>query len=161
MRPWRLSSSAIGRALVSAQGFELVDEARYHRQALAPEFRIGGVEAEGRQQLLVPSRAAGLEHVEIFLGKAGLRALIDRVERVHEAIAEGIGIDIEGRMDEMRNIGPVAAILILEADCRAEALALDRHPNLADAIGGDLALPALVMEAALELDEGDLAHDRV
>src|SRR6185312_12840764 len=98
----------------------------------APEFRIGGIEPERREQLFMAPRAACLQHVEIFLREALLRALIDGVERIDEAIAERIGIDIEGRVDEVRNIGPVTAVFILEADRRAKALALHRHPDIAD-----------------------------
>src|ERR1700739_3781476 len=104
-----------------AQRLELVDKAGDHRQALVPEGRVGGVEPERREQLLMPLGTAGAQHIEILRGKARLRALIDRVERVHQAIAEGIGVDIERRMDEMWDVGPVPAILILEADRWSQA----------------------------------------
>ena len=38
---------------------ELVDQPLEQPQALGPEAGIGGIEAEGREQLLVPQRAAG------------------------------------------------------------------------------------------------------
>ena len=74
---------------------------------LAQKAGIGGIEAEGGQQLLVPLGAAGAQHVEILLGEALLRALVDGIERVHQAVAEGIGIDVERRVDEVRDVGPV------------------------------------------------------
>ena len=83
-----------------------------HRKAHLPEARIAGIEAEGRQQLLVPLGAAGLEHGEILLLEAALRLLVDRVERVHQAVAEGIGVDIERRMDEVRDVGPEGLVAL-------------------------------------------------
>src|SRR5437763_1906993 len=116
---------------------------------------IGGVEPERREQLLVAQRAAGPQHREILLGETRRRALIDGIERVHQAIAERIGVDVERRMDEMRNIGPVVFVESIELDRRAETLALDVEPDLAEPVRGELALAPLVMDAALELDEGD------
>ena len=66
---------------------------------------IAGVEAEGREQLGMVLRAAGREHRQIALGEALVRALVDAVERIHQAIAERIGVDVERRMDEMADIG--------------------------------------------------------
>src|SRR5487761_1808054 len=116
----------------SAHFLQLVDEARDNAEALLPEFRVRGVETERRQQLLVPLRTAGAQHVEILLGEALLRALVDRIERVHQAIAERIGINVERRMDEVRDVGPVPPVLVLVADRRAEALLLHVEPDRAD-----------------------------
>ena len=43
---------------------EFIDEARNHVEALVPEGRVGGVEAERRQQFLVPLHAARAQHVQ-------------------------------------------------------------------------------------------------
>src|SRR5271155_2619732 len=94
----------------SAQLFELVDEAGDYRQASGPEGRIGGVEAERREQLAMPHGAARPQHFEIALGEALMRVLVDRVERVHQTIPESIGVDIEGGVNEMRDVGPVIAV---------------------------------------------------
>src|ERR1700746_2094073 len=115
----------------SAQRFELVDEAGDYRQSLGPEGRIGRIETEWREQLAMPHRAARPQHFEVALGEALMRVLVDRVERVHQAIAEGIGVDIERRMDEMRDVGPVMAVDAVETQCRAEALPLNSQPDLA------------------------------
>ena len=61
----------------------------------------------GREQLAVPLCAAGAQHVEIPLREALMRVLVDRIERVHQAIAEGIGVDVERRVDEVPDVGPV------------------------------------------------------
>src|SRR6266705_7132028 len=80
---------------------QLVDHARDHRQPAIPEFRVPGVEAKRFEQLGIMLGAAGGQHRKIALGKATLRILVHRVERVHEAIAERIGVDVEWRMDEV------------------------------------------------------------
>src|SRR5207244_3015881 len=92
---------------VSAQLFQLVDKAANHAEALRPEGRIARVKTERRQQFAVAQGAAGAQQVEIALGKASMRVLVDRVERVHQAIAERVGVDVELRVDEMRDVGPV------------------------------------------------------
>ena len=69
---------------------------------LIPEGGIGGVEAERRQQLLVALHAARLQHVEVLGLKVLLAGLVGGVERVHQAVAEGVGVDVERRMDEVR-----------------------------------------------------------
>src|SRR6185312_10446435 len=90
----------------SLHPLELVDEAADDAETLGPESGIGGVEAEGGQQLLVALGAAGAQHVQILLGEALLRALVDGVERVHEAVAEGVGVNVERRVDEVGDVGP-------------------------------------------------------
>ena len=60
--------------------------------------------------------AAGREHVEIALGEAGGRMLVDRVERIHHAVAERIGVDIERRMDEVRDVAPERLVAGLQLD---------------------------------------------
>src|SRR5260370_6293540 len=115
----------------SAQPCERVDEAGEYRQALGPEGGVGGVEAERREQLAMPHRAARAQHFEIALRDPLMGVRVDRVERVHQAIAESISVDIERRMDEMRDVGPVMAVDAVETQCRAEALPLDPQPDLA------------------------------
>ena len=90
-------------------------------------------EAERRQQLLVPLGAAGTQHVEILLREAGLGLLIGRVQRVHQAIAERIGVDVERHMDEVRDIGPIGRVAgaVRQVDAVAQRLALGRQPDLA------------------------------
>src|SRR5579872_6792514 len=105
----------------STHPFELVDEPGDHRQTLLPEAGIAGIEAEGGEKLAMAPGAAGAEHVEIFGGKTLIRPLIDGIKRVHQAIAESIGVDVEGRMDEMRDVAPVVTIFLIEADRRSEA----------------------------------------
>src|SRR5260370_25731946 len=106
----------------SAQPFELVDEAGDYRQAFGPEGGVGGIEAERGEQLAMPHRAARPQHFEIALGEPLMRVLVDRVERVHQAIAESISVDIERRMDEMRDVGPVMAVEPVETPCPADGL---------------------------------------
>src|SRR5437867_925782 len=64
---------------------ELVDEAADHAEAAGPEGGVGGVESERRQEFAMAQRPAGFEHGEVALGEAGAGALIDGIERVHQA----------------------------------------------------------------------------
>src|SRR3984893_3970209 len=68
------------------QSLQLPDHALDHAQPLLPEGGIAGVEAERGEQFRMMLGAAGREHLEVALGKALGRALVDRVERVHQAI---------------------------------------------------------------------------
>ena len=142
-------------------GFEFDDHTLDHREADLPEFRIAGIEAEGRQQLGVMLRAACRQQREILVDETIVRPLVDAVERVHQAIAECVGVDVERRMDEVRDVGPERFIAGSEADRRAKAFILHRHPQFAEFVGRQLAVPPLQMNLALERIEGDLAHDRV
>ena len=118
-----------------------------------PFFQNAGSDASspnGASSSLCRLRAAGAQHVEIFLRETLMRALKDRVERVHQAIAERIGIDIERRVDEVRDVGPEHAVFVLEAERGPEAFALHLEPDLADPLGRQLAGAALVVDAGLE-----------
>src|SRR3954467_6665197 len=96
----KVSSRASGNSrLPSAHRFQLVDHTGDDAQAAVPELWILGIEPERPQQFGILLGAAGGEHVEIALGKAFGRVLVDGVERVHETIAECIGVDVERRMD--------------------------------------------------------------
>src|SRR5438552_5035302 len=100
-------------ATPSTHPFQLVDHARYHRQPAFPELGILGVEAEWLEQFGIVLGAAGSQHRQIALGEAARGMFVDRVKRVHQAIAKRIGIDVERRMNEVRDIHP--EILITRA----------------------------------------------
>ena len=85
----------------------------------------------GLQQIAMPQRAAGAQHLEVLVLKSGVALAVDLIERVHQAIAERIGVDVERRVDEVRDVGPEVPVLVVEAEHRAEALALHREPDLA------------------------------
>jgi hypothetical protein len=87
----------------------------------------------------VPLGPAGAQHGEILGLKTGMAGLKHRIERVHQTISKCIGIDIERRMDEMRNISPEYVIIGRELECRSQALDLHLPPDLADPRGHDLA----------------------
>ncbi len=61
----------------------------------------------------------------------------------------------------MRDIGPEDPVVVVEVECRAEALALNVEPDFAQALDRKLALAALGMDPCLELVEGDLPHHGV
>src|SRR5690606_4579379 len=77
---------------------QFLDHGPDHRKPLVPELRVAGIKAERGQELLVMLGAAGLQHVEILGLELRQSLLVDRIERVHEPVAEGIGIDVEGRV---------------------------------------------------------------
>src|ERR1700733_13675354 len=90
---------ATSEALYSVHSFQLVDHAADDRQSAVPEFRIFRIQSERLEQLGIMLGAAGGEHPEVALGEAGLGVFVDRIERVHQAIAERVVVDIERRMD--------------------------------------------------------------
>src|SRR6266545_3049726 len=94
--------------------------------------------------------AACLEHCKILLLEALLALAIAGIKRVHQAVAEGIGIDVERRVDEMRDIAPEGLIARTEVDCRSEAFGLHLEPDLAEPIGCKLAVLARRVDFALE-----------
>ena len=61
----------------------------------------------------------------------------------------------------MRDVGPEGLVAGPEIDRGTEALALHLHPDLAEPLGGQLAVAPLGVDLALECVERDLAHDRV
>ena len=64
-------------------------------------------------------------------------------------------------MDKVRDVGPVGLVVLVEAQGRSQAFGLGREPDLAEFLGGQLALAAPVVYPALELVHGDLSHHRV
>src|SRR5690606_676806 len=147
-RTWRAHNNSYSSHLVHL--LQLVDHAFDDREALGPEAGIGRIETKRRQQLRVMLRAAGLEHVEVLLDETWMRFLIEPIERVHEAIAERVGIDVEWRMDEVRDVRPENFIAGLQLDGRPEALALHGHPQLGEIIRGQLTLATRLVHLALE-----------
>src|SRR5579883_2490232 len=114
---------------VSIERFQLSNHPLDHAKPALPELGIAGVEAERLEQFGMMLGAPGRQHGEIALGKAIGGVLVDRIEGVHQTVAERIGIDIERRMDEMRDIDPERLIARLQLDRRAERFArrLVRH----------------------------------
>src|SRR5262249_33094424 len=132
------------------QPLQLDDHALDHAEPALPERGGAGIKTERRQQLGVVFSAAGGKHGEIALGKTFGRPLVDGIKRVHQAIAEGIGVNVEWAVHEVRDIGPEGLIAGLELDRGTEALLLYLQPEHAEALGGELAAPAFGMDLALE-----------
>src|SRR5436309_545139 len=95
---------------------QLVDQVLDDRQPALPEGGVARIEAEGLEQLGVMLGSAGREHFEIARRKSLFGAFVNRVQRIHEAIAERVGVDVERRMDEMRDVGPEGLVARLELD---------------------------------------------
>src|SRR4029079_10727688 len=121
---------------ISVQRLQLTDHALDHAEAALPEGRVAGIQPERSQELGVMLGAAGCEHRQIALGKAVCRPLVDRVQRIDQAIAEGIGVDIKRRVHEVRDVGPEGLVTGLELDRRAEALVLHLEPERVETVGG-------------------------
>src|SRR5215831_15718278 len=100
--------------------------------------------------------AAGSEHFEIALGEPFRRPLIDRVERVHQAVAEGVGVNVERGVHKVRNIGPERLVAALELDCFSETLALYLEPERVETLDGEFAAAAFRVDVTLERIERNL-----
>src|SRR3954447_20719648 len=98
---------------------QIVDKAANHAQSLVPEGRIGSVQPEGGQQFTVPLSAAGRQHLQVPLRESIGRVLVDRVQGIDQAVAEGIGVDVERRVNEVGDVGPVVPVSLVEAERRA------------------------------------------
>src|SRR5689334_7373453 len=85
---------------------QLVDEASNYIQPPLPKFRIGRIQPERRQQLLMPLAAPRTQHVEVLCLESRMPALKHGIQRVHQTIPERIGINVERRVDEVRHIRP-------------------------------------------------------
>src|SRR5438874_9066016 len=59
---------------------------------------------------------------------------------LHQAIAERVGVDVERRMDEVRDIHPEILITRTDVDRGTEAFALHAEPDFADALRGQFAV---------------------
>src|SRR5882724_10783240 len=93
-----------------SQPLKLGDHALDHAQAALPEGRVAGIEPEWLEQLAMVLGAAGRQHRQVALSEALGGALIDRIERVHQAVAERIGVDVKRRVHEVRDIRPEAFV---------------------------------------------------
>src|SRR4029079_10832195 len=87
--------------------------------------------------------ATGREHGEITLGKDLRGILVNRIHRVHQAIDERISVDIERRMDEVRNVHPEIFVSRADVDGRPETFTLHAEPDLADALRRQFTVLAL------------------
>ena len=109
----------------------------------------------------MPLASAGLQHREETILKALFSLLIVGVERIHQAITEGIGIDVKRRVDEVGDVAPEVAVVVIEGKDGTEALNLNGHPDIADLIGRQFTLRPRIVEPTLEFAERDLAHDSI
>ena len=75
-----------------AHRLKLVDHTFDDLQALVPELGIAGIEAKRREQLRMVLRPPCFQEVKIFRNEARMRFGIKPIERVHEAVAEGVGV---------------------------------------------------------------------
>src|SRR6516225_1080625 len=107
---------------------ELIDQPGDDTKPALPEGRIPGIETERRQQFGIMLGAARREHGQITIGKSLRRVFIDRIQRVHQAVAESIGVNVKRRVNEMRDVAPECLVTGLELDRRAETFLLYVHP---------------------------------
>src|SRR6185312_12439506 len=123
-------------------GGELVDQAFDHAQSERPEIRVAGVEPERLEEFGMVLGPPGLQQLEIALGKPVAGLLILGIKRVHKAVAESIRIDVERRMDEVRDVGPEDPVSVVELDRGTQRFPGDIEPDLVELPGGELALLA-------------------
>src|SRR5690606_38273702 len=117
----------------------LVDERLDGGEALLPEGRVAEVDAEAAYELVRPVRAAGAEEAEVGVGEAVLPVAVARVEGEHEQLAEGVGVDVARRVDEVRDVAPPHAVVIAEGDGLAVHPALRLHPVVGELLARELA----------------------
>lgn len=106
-------------------------------------------------------RPAGAQHLKITPLKSSRSILIGRIERVYEAIAKGIGVHIERRMNEVRDIGPKIAIGVIKTNRWTKTVGLDLKPEFAEFVSGQLAVAPFIVYRTLEFTERDLAHNGI
>ena len=136
--PNRLDRSSVTMSQASNSSMKPAD----HVQAAPPERRVGGVQPERRQQLAVPLGAARPQHVQVLGLEPGMPVLEHAVQRVHQAVAEGVGVHVERRVHEVRHVGPEHIVVRRELEGRAEALGLHLPPDCADPLGSSSPMTA-------------------
>ena len=98
------------------RALQFVNQILDHGQSFQPERRIRGVKTERCQQFGMVFGAAGFQHVEIFFLKAAFGVLIDGIERVNQTVAKRVGVDVERRVNEVRDVGPEGFVTRIELD---------------------------------------------
>src|SRR5262245_22102216 len=119
-----MTDTSAGERLPPFHLLKFIDEIGDDVQAAVPELRVARVEPERRQQFGMMLGAARRQHREVAFGKSTRGFFVNGIQRIDEAIAERIGVDVKWRMYEMRNVGPERLVSGLELDGGAEALAL-------------------------------------
>ena len=93
-------------------------------------------------ELLGAVRAACGEQLEIARHELRAELLVALVDRQREQLAVGVGVDVAGAADEVRDVGPPRAVALGQLDGVAEQLVLALGPQLAEALDRELALLA-------------------
>src|SRR6202035_2538984 len=107
-----------------------------------PEARVGQVDADDPRQLLGAFRAAGSEQLEVAGNELGAGLLVALIDRQRQQLPVGVGVDVAGAADEVRDVGPPGAVALGQLDRVAEHLGLAVGPQLAEARDRQLALLA-------------------
>ena len=72
-------------------------------------------------------RAAGAQHLDVGGDEALALLLVAAIDREREQVPEGVGVDVAGRVDEVRHVGPPGAVVGGELDRVAEQVGLGRR----------------------------------
>src|SRR5688500_8225011 len=113
-------------------------------EAGAPEARIREVDSHDLTELLRRPRAARAQQVEIRRDEALALLLVPAVDGEREQVAVGVRVDVAGRVDEVPDIRPPDAVVVVELDAVAEEVRLRREPQLVEAVDRQLASLAAV-----------------
>ena len=103
---------------------------------------IGQVDADDRAQLLGAARAAGRKQLQVARDERLALCGEAAVRRQRQQLAIGVGVDVAGRVDEVGDVGPPDPVAVGDLHRVAEQLGLAVEPELADPVGGQLALVA-------------------
>src|ERR1700722_2864697 len=107
-------------------------------QPCLPEAGIGEVHTDDLPQLLRAARATCGEQLQIAGHHLLAQLLVAVVDGESQELTVGVGVDVAGAADEVRDIGPPGAVALGQLDRVAEHLALALRPQLAEALDRDL-----------------------
>ena len=145
-RPGSAIRSAIDdRAAPRLRGRRASAASSWRSISSSPELQKPGSERSTptiAPELLGRPRAAGAEQVEVGGHEALALLLVAPVHRQREQVAVGVRVHVAGRVDEVRDVGPPGAVVVVELDGVAEQVRLRRQPQLAEALDRQLALLA-------------------
>src|SRR5690606_17895140 len=113
----------------------LGDERSDGVEPAAPERRVPEVDAEAADEDVRPVRAPGGEEVEVLRRERRALPPIPLVEREHEQLAEGVGIDVARGVDEVGDVAPPVGVPLRQRHALAVERRLRGRPVGAEVLG--------------------------
>ncbi len=105
-------------------------------------------------------RAPGGQQLEVLRHELRAALLVAVIYRQRQQLAVSVGVDVAGRADEVRDVGPPRAVAVGDLHGVAQQLGLALDPQLAEPLHRQLALAATGgVHEVLEAVHRDLAED--